>query len=184
MKNKNGTRFLYSFLVFLILISTLLITASASTVSILTEETKVANMYYEVLINEKKITEDIEFYLVNKETNKIILTAKTDDGILKIPNVPFGKYLLKTDEYKEIEIVINKEYAKSQHVLKQLNLKSFVLGEKTFITKLFDNGVTIIYLHIHANIFLIIFVIIIILIQIFYFVKKKKQNTKKYISRK
>lgn len=97
--------------------------ASGPSVNIEIEASTHANMYYEVLYDGKRIDKDIEFELFN-EKGELIGTYRTNNGILLIKKVPFGSYVLKPKGYeKTFRIQVDREYLKTQHILKPLELK-------------------------------------------------------------
>lgn len=88
------------------------------------KQSKIANMYYEIFDNGKHLKEDIEFELLDKNGN-ILLVVKTINSILFIENVDFGDYILRPvpGKYnKEFNIKVDLEYLKTHHILKPLEI--------------------------------------------------------------
>ncbi len=121
------------FMLLFFLVSTIFTTpithASGSSVNIKINASTHANLYYEILYNGNRIDKDIDFDLFNGN-GKQIATYKTNNGILLIKKVPFGRYTLKPKGYSNVfRIDVNREYLKTQHVLKPLELKLSIFSQ-------------------------------------------------------
>lgn len=81
----------------------------------------VGNIYYQVFGNDQPIYDELEFDLIH-ESGKIYKIS-TNDSILFLKNMPFGNYELKLkDKPFTYQFTIDKQYVKSQHILKRIDI--------------------------------------------------------------
>lgn len=116
----------------------LVIFSSASTVFgantdtyITVEASKVTNLYYEITQNGTPVDEEIRFVVKDAVTGEIVAEGVTEDGILFIPNVPFGKYILEAENGKQFSLSLDTAYLKEAHILKTLDIS--ISGEESVI---------------------------------------------------
>ena len=86
------------------------------------EASTVANLYYEVMENGSLLDESMRFILKDAATGEVIAEGITENGILFIPNVPFGRYILEAENGRQFSLLIDTTYLKEAHVLKALDI--------------------------------------------------------------
>ena len=110
--------------IFLILLSLNLFSfqISANTdIQLVIDSSNVGNLYYQIYLNDQPIVEELEFYLI-QENGKTV-EIKTNESILFIKNVSFGNYELRLkDSSFTYPLTIDKQYLKTQHQLKRIDL--------------------------------------------------------------
>lgn len=110
--------------ILLILLSLLCFTQeiSASTdVQLSVNSSNVANIYYQIYGNNQPIYDELEFFLVDTRGKEI--QVKTNKSILFLKNIPFGNYELELkDKPFTYQLTIDKQYLKTQHLLKRIDI--------------------------------------------------------------
>lgn len=128
-----------------------------SNLQISIQSSRVANLYYQVLNKNQPIIDELEFRLIDHEGNEQIIQTK--QSILSLENIPFGNYELKLKNSSfSIFISIDKNYLKTQHILKKLELSESIESPNT---------------NDHYNVYFYIFLSSIILLMILLIVLKK-----------
>ena len=115
------------FMTFLAFVSFNRIQASSSQVFISIEASKVGNLYYEIIENGKRIEDDLIYTIYNSE-NKLVYTNSTKDGLLMEYDLDFDQYTIYIKD-KAFPIQIDKDYLRTQHILKQLDISSPVFTQ-------------------------------------------------------
>lgn len=122
--------FLSFFVLGLFEISTKAVCAANSEVIITVKESKTANLYYQIVKDGEKITDEV-VYAVRDETGNTVYKGTTEDAIFFVGEVPLGKYVLIIHENRDYiyEINVNKEYLKKHHLLKIIELKECSIAQ-------------------------------------------------------
>lgn len=85
------------------------------------QSSNVANIYYQIFGNDEPIYDDLEFILLDNDGKKYEI--KTKESILFLKNIPFGNYeLILLNKPFTYQIKIDKQYLKTQHQLKRIDL--------------------------------------------------------------
>lgn len=98
--------------------------AAESEVYVETKESKVGNLYYEIIKGGKRVTEEI-LALLKDEHGNIVMKENIQKGVLWETGIPFGKYTIVICDKEEyyFPVSVDKEYIKTQHILKKLELE-------------------------------------------------------------
>ena len=100
------------------------------------EASKVGNLYYEIIENDKRIVDPISYSIFNSH-HELIVETNIDNGLLIYNDLPFGNYTIKIKN-KEFNICINPEYLKTQHLLKQLDISNLVYTSTNDNNKIYN----------------------------------------------